>query len=157
MNTRGILAALILLALVGAFYGGQNATRDTNNVIVEEGNMSVFSITVGDCLTLPDSRTEFSSILATPCGNPHDAEVFFEFEFSLAAYDADLIAEAADERCSANFEGYVGLPYIESIYYVNHFTPTYESWQEAGDPSIQCLILGDGTSKIVGSAKGSRE
>ena len=157
MNIRGLLAGIILFAILVTLNEGRNAQRDTNDIIVEEGDLSVFSIAVGDCLSLPDNETQFSSITATPCQEAHDAEVFHEFNILVEEYDGNYIATLSEERCLENFERYVGLPFVESIYYISNFSPTPESWSQVGDRTVQCLIVGDGTTRLMGSARGARE
>lgn len=116
---------------------------------VESGEVSAFNLQVGNCFDdPPDVAGLVSELLAIPCDQPHDNEVFFLVDYPSAA-DApfpgnETLGLFADQQCAAAFEGFVGLPYHESPLVLTSFTPTEESWA-TGDREVVCyLFRGDG-------------
>jgi hypothetical protein len=157
MRTKVIGSLLLILVVFLTACGG--ATRDESGAITEEGELDVFSLTVGDCFST-DATDEVSDVGGVPCSEPHDSEVF-----ALVNYDADSSAEwpgddaintFSDEACTAEFEGFIGLPYAESRYYISYLQPTEESWAN-GDREVVCLVVGEDDEKITGSLRGVAE
>jgi len=157
MRTKTI--GLLLLAFVVILTACGGAARDDTGAITEEGELDVFALKVGDCFST-DATDEVSDVGGTPCSEPHDSEVF-----ALADFDADSSAEwpgqeaidtFSDESCTAEFEGFIGLPYAESKYYISYLQPTEESWAN-GDREVVCLVVGEDGEKITGTLKGVAE
>lgn len=67
---------------------------------------------VGDCLDDPGAQTEVTEIRAIPCAEPHDLEVYYEFEHADA--DSPPSPDAAfaliEQECFPAFETFVGTP-----------------------------------------------
>ncbi|MCP3996322.1 MAG: hypothetical protein GY722_14880 [bacterium] len=114
-----------------------------------DSSTTVDDIAVGDCLDTP-SEDVFSTIETIDCSEPHDLEVFalvdladFGPEFSsVASYPGDdPVYEAAQALCWDAFEPYVGVPYEESVLYLDAFTPTLEGWDERGDRIANCVLF----------------
>lgn len=157
MRTKTI--GLLLLVFVVFLTACGGAARDDSGAITEEGNVDVFTLKVGDCFSTEETD-EVSDVGGIPCSEPHDSEVF-----ALINYDADSSAEwpgqeaidaFSDEGCTAEFEGFIGLPYAESKYYISYLQPTEGSW-ENGDREVVCLVVGEDGEKITGSLKGVAE
>ncbi len=147
------------LAGVGIVTAGtfalDNTTRNDSGVIVEEGQLGVFSLEVGDCVMDFDwVQEEASETVGVPCSQNHLYEVFYETYLS----DASLaeITESAQTICLENFQQYVGLSYEESVFEVTHLVPTQEGFEE-GDQEITCLLHNPDGSLKSGSARGSQE
>jgi hypothetical protein len=114
-----------------------------------DSSKTVNDIAVGDCMNIPEDD-EFSTIDTIDCTEPHDLEVFANIDLgvasseynSLAAYPGeDAVYEAAFNACWDAFEGYVGVPYEDSVLYLDAFTPTFEGWREQDDRIVNCLVF----------------
>jgi hypothetical protein len=118
------------------------------------GSASVFDLAVGDCFDDPVTEGEVSSVSAVDCAQPHDNEVYAVYEYSGDSYPGEeAMSAAADEGCAAEFEDFVGIPYLESALYVTHLTPTQDSW-DGGDREIVCVLSEPG-EKLEGSMEGA--
>ena len=113
-----------------------------------DSSKTVDDIAVGDCLNIPDEDV-FSTIDPLDCNEPHDLEVFALIDLStvspeyssIASYPGDdAVYEAAFNECWDEFEFYVGVPYEESVIYLDVFTPTLEGWDERGDRIANCVL-----------------
>ena len=122
--------------------------------------MSVSRLRVGDCLNQPDGRDEFETVSAVPCDRVHDFEVFAIVEHPAsrgAPYPPGLrLDEVSFDLCYAFFRGYVGKAYRDSLLDIDAFLPTKESWAEAHDRQIVCLLFDLERPYMVGSMRGSR-
>jgi hypothetical protein len=81
--------------------------------------VAVHNLEVGDCLAEPPPEDE-SSVPTVPCSEPHSHEVFAAV--TLPARDSagmDAVNTQADELCFAEFNGFVGLSYEESVLMLN--------------------------------------
>jgi len=157
LRRHAVVAGLAIGGLLLASCGGSDeTTRNEEGAIVEGGEISAFSINVGDCL-VGASTGEVSGFDGVPCSEPHDNEVIHTFDLA----DGDFPGEAAMEtqatdRCLAEFETYVGIDYESSIYGLTWLVPTDGSWGQ-GDREVACLVNNfDGTQK-VGTAKGAAQ
>ncbi len=77
--------------------------------------VALHNLEVGDCLAEPPPEAG-SSVPTVPCSEPHSQEVFAAV--TLPAGDSagmDAVNTQADELCFAEFNGFVGLPYEESV------------------------------------------
>ncbi len=116
---------------------------------------SVFSLEVGDCMK-DTSTGEVSAVNTVDCTEPHMAEVYHSFDVSLPAYDGDAIDSQSVDQCLGAFEGYVGIDYASSIYDITTLSPTLESWNEADDREVLCLLVPyQSDDPTTGSAKGT--
>lgn len=152
-----LVAGLAAGSLVWAACSSEDqTTRDEEGAIVEAGEISAFSINVGDCL-VGDSVGEVSGFDGVPCTEAHDNEVFFTFDMAEGDFPGDeAIETAATDRCLTEFENYVGIAYESSIYGLTWLSPTSGSWSQ-GDREVACLVNNfDGTQK-VGSAQGTAQ
>lgn len=103
------------------------------------GRVSVYGLEVGDCiLDFDEAATWFTMV---PCGEPHNAEVFIDFEYPDDPFPGDETIDAdADDLCFGTaFEDYVGLPYPESSVFSLRSRPSVETW-ELGDRTINCIL-----------------
>lgn len=130
---------------------------------------SALEFTIGECVNLPDG-TQISEYETVDCDTPHDAEVYAlpqHPDGEDAAFPGQVaLEEFADDRCKQDFEEYVGVAYEESVIYSTALTPSQESWDDATDREIVCLLVGepipaeDGTTsfaQLTGSKEGSGE
>lgn len=135
--------------------GGSNAVRDEDSSeITEGGNLDVFTLKVGDCFN-DTSGTEITEVPVVPCSDPHDFEVFYEFDMPDGEFPgSEAIYAKGDEACMAPFEEFVGAAYETSVYDFSYLTPTEGGWDELDDRAVQCYLY-EGEGKITGSAAGT--
>lgn len=114
-----------------------------------DSSKTVDEISVGDCLDTPEEDV-FYEIDPIDCSEEHDLEVYalvdmstVSSEFSsVAAYPGDdYVYEAAFNACWDEFEAYVGMPYEDSVLYIDAFTPTLEGWNEVDDRIVNCVVF----------------
>lgn len=149
----GLSAALVVLAAL----------------IAAACSQSALEFTIGECVNLPDGN-QISEYEQVDCVEAHDAEVY-SLPQNPDGLEAPFPGQAtletfADERCKEDFQGYVGLDYNESVIYSTALTPSQESWDDADDREIVCLLVGepipqeDGTTsfaQLTGSKEGANE
>jgi hypothetical protein len=122
------------------------ATTETENIYLGD-------LDVGDCLAESPGAETFS-VETVPCSEPHSHEVYAsvnlpEGDDEFPGYQA--IDEQADELCTAQFEGFVGLPYGESQLDIRFITPSEESWL-GGDRIVYCAVY-DPAGEVSGSLR----
>jgi hypothetical protein len=136
----GIASKLWILVVLGVVGVGLFSFFDSSKTVDD--------IAVGDCLNMPEEDV-FSTIDPVDCTEPHDLEVFALVDLSsvgpdyssIASYPGDdAVWEAAYNECWDEFEFYVGVPYEESVLYLDVFTPTLEGWDERGDRIANCVL-----------------
>lgn len=114
---------------------------------------SVDGADVGDCLDLPaDSANPATPV---PCASAHDAEVYLVWEMGGPAdRSVEDVEWAADDRCFAAFESYVGQAYELSEYDYGLFSPDPEEWA-AGERTATCVVLPWDSDVLRGPVAGS--
>ena len=159
---RGMIraAAGLVVGGVAVFAGTQatqdNTVRDDTGAIVESGGLGAFAMQVGDCFNDPGAdATQVQSVEGVPCGEPHDNEVFAEFDVEHASFPGEQeVFEEGWERCLTYFDAYVGTPYEDSILDIGAFSPSVGSWAE-GDREITCYVYHLQGQKLTVTARGS--
>jgi len=143
--------------------GGNDAQRDEETGEVTEGsNIDIFSLKVGDCMPASDTSGEITDADVVPCSEPHADEVFFEFELE----DGDLptdeeITAEVEAQCVPAFSEFVGIDYYESALDFWWLTPTEQTWTQANDRLVQCVIYEpdpedpQASLEVTGSLKGA--
>lgn len=154
-------AAVVLSAMLtgcGALGSllGNDVQRDDEGNVTEEGSIDIFSLSVGDCMPYTDDIGEMSEASVVPCSEPHADEVFYEFE----APDGEIPTEeefqaAVEEQCLPAFKDYVGIDYQDSTLGIWWITPTQETWDQANDRLVQCVVFDEADQELTGSLKGA--
>ncbi|PPF44556.1 hypothetical protein C5B85_10505 [Pseudoclavibacter sp. AY1F1] len=139
----------------GELSGGESEVRDgETQEVTESGDLDVFKLAVGDCFDDAGS-TMVSEIPVVPCSNPHDYEVYYEVEMPAGDFPGDeAITTQAEADCTAQFATFIGLPYDQSSLYFSYLTPTQQSWDDAGDRLIQCIVT-DQAAQTTGTLAGA--
>lgn len=117
-------------------------------------------ITEGSCVDLPDATDLLSSFTEVSCTDEHDGQVAATFDLiQVGAFPGiDEVLLEAETGCVARFEDFIGVAYADSIYFVQSFTPTEESWNELGDRGVVCVVLPpEGLDRLVGDLRGVAE
>ncbi|WP_104475230.1 YdgH/BhsA/McbA family protein [Microterricola pindariensis] len=122
--------------------------------ITESGQADVFSIQVGDCMNEVSGDTVYD-VPVVPCGEPHDEEAYFEHTFTVAEFPGDdAVYDEALDACYVAFPAFAGISYEESTLDFYPFTPTKESWEQADDRVVTCMIY-DPSARTTGSLAGA--
>lgn len=148
------VAAALLLAACG---GEDTTTRDETDEIVEGGEIGVFAVQEGDCISWATDSSEISSFSGVPCDEPHDGEIYELFD--IAGFDEfpgdQVIGEQADEGCLAAFEPFIGLEWELSEFFFTRFTPSQETWDGVDDREVICIATpGEGEPQLTMSLEG---
>lgn len=139
----------------GELSGGESEVRDgETQEVTESGDLDVFKLAVGDCFN-DSGSTMVSEIPVVPCSDPHDYEVYYEVEMAPGDFPGDdAITTQAEADCTAQFATFIGLPYDQSSLYFSYLTPTQQSWDDADDRLIQCIVA-DQEAQTTGSLAGA--
>lgn len=148
-------AALSGCSLIDSVLGGDSTVRDGDGQVVEQNdNADVFTIAVGDCLNDATAGEEVTEVPLVPCSEPHDSEVYASIIMTGDAFPGtDVVSSQADDGCFTEFEAFVGIPYLDSIYDFSYYFPTEGSWAQ-GDREILCVIFDPAGQKLTGSLAG---
>ncbi len=114
----------------------------------------------GACVNLPPSTDVLEAVTQVSCFEDHDGQVaaVFDLPFEGDFPGEDAILLEAQTGCVARFEDFVDISYDESIYFLQSFTPTEDSWTNLEDRSVLCLILPPiGNDQLVGDLRGVAE
>lgn len=158
---RGLAIAGIVLACLytGLIVIGlllpDEAERDDSGTIVEGGDTEAFDLQVGDCFDDPAVDQEVQSVTAVPCAEPHDAEVYAEFELPDGDFPGETeVSEAGGQGCYDRFEEFAGIAPEASTLSVFYLQPTEDSWEGADDRQITCAVI-DEAGPTTGSLEGA--
>jgi len=150
--------ALIAVSLSAGLLAGCAApTPSLGSEGSPDSEVSVLSLQVGSCLNDVDQpiAQEMTEIPAVDCEEPHQSEVYAEVFIDDASFPGiDTVTAFAIERCEAEFEQFVGLPYAESTLSFHYYYPTQNSWA-IGDRSVFCVVY-DPAGNSEGSLANTR-
>lgn len=147
-------AALIALAALTACSSSSPVRDDDTGEVTEGGSADVFTVHVGDCFN-DTSESEVSELPLVPCSEPHDNEVFYEFDLPDGDYPGDTAIETATTtECDPVFATFIGTAYEDSELAYSWLSPTEESWDQVGDRAVQCVVY-DPSGQTTGTLKGS--
>ena len=130
---------------------GSPAAETSAPAPTESEEVNVNDLEVGDCVA--DVAGGFT-VQTVPCSEPHGEEVFAAADLSDGSGDFpgyEAIDVQAEEFCSAEFEGFVGLPYEDSMLHMYSVSPSEERW-DAGDRVVHCTIY-DPAGDVSGSLR----
>jgi hypothetical protein len=148
---------VVVAAVVATLAGCGDAARDPAGGFAEVGSVGSSVLQVGDCLNIPaPGSTETGDMVAVPCGTPHEAVVYHQFQApdgdgSFPGRDA--LEAASDEGCRARFADFVGVAYEESALEYATIFPLEDTWAD-GLRTVSCLVVFP-HGGIVGSLEGS--
>lgn len=132
------------------------ATRSPTGEITHGGQLSVSSLSVGDCFSYTPGAELFRSVPAVPCNQAHDAQVFAKF--NLSGYDAysgpipypgaAAVARLGADGCNLRLGALDKSKITDSmtIYYVS---PKQQDWID-GNLAVTCWVV-DTTANITSS------
>jgi len=158
----GASSLALALVLTGCsiptnFFSG-DAERDDQGAVASESKIDIFALKVGDCKLADDaSSQQLSDTNVVPCSDPHDEEIFFEFDLPEGDYpEASVIEETTWKTCDPQFEAFVGLSDEDSSLTYAYLSPTADGWEQLDDRTVQCVLFAEDGSKLEGTAKGSK-
>lgn len=147
------VGSLIRVAIVGFI-----AFRFLSSFL--DSSVAVDALAPGTCFTNPAEDVVFE-IDPVDCAEPHDYEAIGNVRLDGAEYPGEDVAwETAIVQCiDTHFAAYVGSAYEDSIWWIDAFTPTRESWDD-GDRSANCLVFQPNEAQTAitaqtGSARGT--
>ncbi|QMU98331.1 hypothetical protein FVO59_14930 [Microbacterium esteraromaticum] len=135
-----------------------DAERDEAGQVTSESNIDIFELKVGDCKLADDATsTELSDTNVVRCSDPHDEEIFYEFDLPDGDFPAaDAVEQTVWETCDPQFEAFVGISELDSALTYAYFSPTQDGWERLGDRTIQCVLYSEDGTQLEGSAKGTK-
>jgi hypothetical protein len=141
--------------------GASGKPRDERIGAPGDGRPVTDALVPGTCydeILDPTSDPPRHVILATECGDPHDAEVFVRVDLPEPPGSPFPGDEALDREsygaCLAQFQAYVGQHYATSALRVSLLRPISSTWP-AGDRAVACSLYDQGLVPLVGSMLGS--
>lgn len=148
---RPLLPAVLTVALAGGLAACSSGG----------GGSSVLDLRVGDCLNDAELSGEVRDVPAVDCSDPHDSEVYFEFDAEGTGADEmypddDDLSAQADEGCAAAFSEFVGIEAAESRLSFASYSPLLSGWYEPGGREISCVVF-DPAGQTTGSLEGIAE
>ncbi|GGI03877.1 septum formation family protein [Egicoccus halophilus] len=160
---RGLarFAVPVVVLGIGAFSVFGQADRDDDGAIVEAGAVTADDLRVGDCFDdegtfETDETVQFEAVAGVPCTEPHDNEVFHEFELTGESLPSEEeIFTQVDAACLPAFDAFVGLAYEESELDLFPMWPTADSWR-LGDRTATCALFALDGSTLQGSMRDSQ-
>lgn len=154
------LAAAVLLSgcSIPANVFSGDAERNEKGAVTADSKIDIFELKVGDCKLADDaSSTELSDTNVVPCDDPHDEEIFYEFDLPEGEFPAaDVVEKTVWETCDPQFEAFVGLSEADSTLTYAYFSPTKDGWEQLDDRTIQCVLFSEEGTPLEGSAKGTK-
>jgi Protein kinase domain/Septum formation len=126
---------------------GSQPSSTTPSATPTVGNLEVYQLRVGDCLTGANMELNTNEpwpelTLAVPCNQPHTAEVFFadnNFWPKKSPFPGDgRISKDGDTVCNKAFRSYVGITYSRSRYTWTNIIPDAATWP-TGDRALHCV------------------
>ncbi|UYO95713.1 septum formation family protein [Microbacterium sp. M28] len=154
-------AVALSIALTGCstitnLISGDAPRDEETGEVTEESNIDIFSLKVGDCMPGDAmSGAEQSDADVVPCSEPHGYEVYHEFELADGEFPgADAIQAEVEAQCLPAFDSFIGLTFEESALDITWYEPTEDSWTEADDRLVQCLVY-DAAGDVEGTLKGA--
>jgi hypothetical protein len=153
----GVVATGIVFGSIVDEWEGFSTTGDTTAVITTVVTLPVGGedgLFIGQCI----DEDEMDKYLAgddfslVSCDQPHDAEVYFRYEFTSGPYPGDeLVTDELKSVCRDEFEGYVGADFETSALNFWALWPTQGAW-EAGNRLGECALFDLNSNKLTGSA-----
>ena len=116
-----------------------SAGRDDAGNLNEAGDVSAFSLRVGDCINGVRAGIELRTLPAVPCENPHESEVFAQFSLANGDWPGiNTIDSEADNRCGQQLTSYAPSAADDPNLQILYLHPTKQSWAQ-GDRTVVCL------------------
>jgi hypothetical protein len=147
----GKATAGIVLGIVGLVLNAGVLAVAVNAALKED---SIDNIKVGRCYSVPADGAVVSSLKKQDCAKPHDAEAYFVFDLPDEPFPGQAeVSAAVEERCTVEFEKFVGVPLPASELDLFSISPSKDSWEQSR--SGICLVL-DTANPATGSLRNAK-
>jgi hypothetical protein len=164
-SVLALILALSGCGMLASITGDNNdPKRNADNEVTRAARIDVFALSVGDCLPAVEEPGDYTQVDVVPCADPHHDEVFFEFALTTENLptEEELVTQIEAE-CVPAFADFVGVDYFESILALRWVSPTQETWDQANDRMVQCIVYepdpedttGMAALDVTGSLKGA--
>jgi hypothetical protein len=141
-----ILSGLWVLGLAGVIVAATLLSANRSSAtgqITKGGNVSIFSLRVGDCFQNPagNSRLTVTDVTAVPCGTAHNAQAFAAFSATDVSYPGNprLLREAS-RGCQSRESGNLDRSKLTSTMSLHFLFPEQQSWAD-GHRRVTCLVV----------------
>jgi hypothetical protein len=115
--------------------------------------VSPFSLKVGDCVQLPAQISVLRSVPKLACSDPHNGQVFTEFDLTDSSYPGDAAIKTKTlSSCQAKAVDFLGT--ADTPLHVVSLFPTQDRWA-GGDRTVHCLLV-DRDKQISGDVRGDK-
>ena len=132
--------ATIVIAIV-ASVGGATRSSATGQ-ITGQGHLGPFSLKTGDCFNNPAGAQHISAVTAIPCTQPHNAQVFAQFQLTGPDFSYPgtatvlrLASHGCDDRTAS-----VSKAKTTTAMTIRLLFPQQISWT-AGHRTVSCLLV----------------
>jgi len=147
------IVLIIALIAVGAL---NSASRSSSTgKITHAGNLSVFSLAVGDCFNSPADTQDVTSVTAVPCTQPHSAQIYAKFNLTGSNFSypgTTRVTRLAASGCTAR-TGSIDRSKTTNAMTVHFLFPDQNAWL-GGQRTVSCMIVNptaDLTSSLLNS------
>lgn len=116
------------------------------------GGVSPFALEVGDCIVEDDLGLNPMTLI--DCADDHYYEVYVSDDLGPGSYPGDDPMDIiVEDLCLDTFEGFVGLNYSASEWFIEPLQPTEATWDTFDDRRVTCLLTKN--QLVSGTAEGS--
>lgn len=136
----------VLIGVVAGWLGWDvthRAVRGATGSVVEAGRIGVDQLLIGDCIDRPAGKS-FSGLVARPCGEPHDAEVYAVVARPTAIDAGDSNEGWAARNCLDRLNRFAELRNRADLAF-SYFSPA-----DDGAGWVQCLAVRLDSGKLIG-------
>lgn len=154
----GLGTGVALVCLAGcSFFGlGRDEGPTTTDV-------SVFDVQTGQCFAAQQEiQAEIATLSSVPCDSPHRQEAYATVAYEPPAgvqgdaFPGDSALKSwADANCAQQFQGYVGISYLDSSLFFTYLVPSARGWEQDNDRSVVCFVTTTG-AELTSSVKASK-
>jgi len=134
------LVIFILLGVAGS--SGTTSRPSSTGPIKHAGRLNVFSLAVGDCFDNPAGASTVTTVTATPCNQPHNAQIYAKFNLSGSDFNypgTAAVTKLATNGCNAR-TGDVDKSLTTSSMTIRLLFPEEDAWL-SGQRTVACMIL----------------
>lgn len=143
--------AVALTIVLAACSAGQ--PRNSSGQLTAPATTDSFSLRVGDCLGKLETGTT-DELPLVPCDAEHNWEAFAASELAGDDFPGNsALGEQVDKLCRDAFADFIGIKVDKSRYELTSLMPTKETWTQADDREVVCLVGRPGGG-VTGTLKG---
>ncbi len=113
-------------------------------------------VQVGQCLQVTEALdSEVASLPVIDCAQEHTHEIFAAIEDTTDDVfpGATKLEAFSETACYGEFEGYVGINWLDSSLFITWIYPSLTSWNDEDDREILCVLGAKNATPLTGSMK----